>query len=324
MALTGNQLMSALHLTKLRELDLQTEAAAGRGAYLSAASGLVRVQNRLYVVADDELHLGCFQLLQGAQLPGELLRLLPGELPNGPRKRKKHKPDLEVLMRLPPFKSCPHGALLALGSCSTTRRARGVLLPLAASGAIADAPLIIDTSELYDALTQQFVELNLEGGFVVGDQWCLLQRGNKRDAVNALIRFELSDVLNCLQECLSNVVSGEASLPGLTSTAIEIVDLGSVDGVPLCFSDGCALPDGSWLFTAIAEDTDSAYDDGACVAAAVGLMDAQHRLQWLRNVTPRYKIEGIECLVTDDGLQLLLVTDADDAGTPALLLTASV
>ena len=83
-------LMSAmLPFTRLRELDLVAGSGPDRPAYLSSASGLVRVGDELYVVADDELHLGCFSI--DATTPGSLLRVFPGDLPDGVKKRKKKK-----------------------------------------------------------------------------------------------------------------------------------------------------------------------------------------------------------------------------------------
>jgi hypothetical protein len=79
--------------------------------FLSAASGLVRVGERFYVVADDELQLGMFTA--GSAAPLRLVRLFEGELPAGARKRKAVKPDFESLLRFPPPRS-PGGALLVL------------------------------------------------------------------------------------------------------------------------------------------------------------------------------------------------------------------
>ena len=65
-------------LTKIRELDLLVAPAAGRPLHLSAASGLACVNSFIYVVADDELHLGVFR--KGKREPGRLIRLLEGAL----------------------------------------------------------------------------------------------------------------------------------------------------------------------------------------------------------------------------------------------------
>ncbi|MGC3981703.1 MAG: hypothetical protein QM808_10605 [Steroidobacteraceae bacterium] len=303
---------ATLSLTELRTLNLQAGSDAHRPAFICAASGLVRAGRHLYVVADDELHLGVFDSRGDA--PGELLRVFPGDLPDKPKKRKKHKPDLEVLMPLPAFTGYSHGALLALGSGSTERRCRGVLLELNARGEV-HAPRILDASALFAGLKQHFAVLNLEGGWVTGNELCLLQRGNKGGSPNAVIRLDLQPFLGALAH-------GDV-LPELLPLAIHAVQLGEISGVPLCFSDACSVP-GGWLFSAVAEDTDSAYADGQCVGAAIGMMDAQHRLQWLKRVSPAYKIEGIEVQQGADALQVLLVTDADAVDIPASLLSTHI
>ena len=115
-----------LSLLKLRTLDLEAPSGAGRPLHLSAASGLVRAGAFLYVVADDELHLGVFRT--GSSAPGRLIRLFHGELPQPPAERKAKKPDLEALTVLPASTDCHYGALLAVASGSKPRRRRGVLL----------------------------------------------------------------------------------------------------------------------------------------------------------------------------------------------------
>ena len=47
-------------LTKLRELNITAAATSGRPLHLSAASGLVCINSTMYVVADDERHIGVF------------------------------------------------------------------------------------------------------------------------------------------------------------------------------------------------------------------------------------------------------------------------
>lgn len=301
-----------LNLTRIRELTLQEPTAPDRPAWLSAASGLVRVGAYLYVVADDELHLGMFSSLDAG--PGRLLRLLPGELPRGLKKRKKHKPDFEVLLRLPPFAGYGHGALLALGSGSTQRRCLGSLLMLKPDGAVQGEVRVIDATPWFEQLTRDFDELNLEGAWVSGQHLCLLQRGNK-GSINAVLHFHLDDFLNALSS---------GTIPALPTRSVHEMQLGYIEDVPLCFSDGCALPDGDWLFTAVAEATDNAYADGAFVGAAVGRVNAQQQLVWLKQVTPSCKIEGIDVVQQADGQQVLLVTDADTVHVPALLLSAEL
>lgn len=296
-----------LHLRKIRELNLELPTSPGRPAHLSAASGLVQAGNRLYVVADDENQLGIFST--DPSVPGELLRLFPGTLPNSKKKRKAHKPDLEALCRLPPFGDYLHGALFALGSGSRRKRQRGVLLGLDVGGEVSEPPRIVDLSALFAEASKELSELNIEAAVVLEDRFRLLQRGNKGAGENACIDFDLSGIL----EALSHGDSLDAQ-----PISVQRHDLGEVDGVPLCFSDATALPSGAMIFTAIAENTASSYDDGPCRGSAIGLMQDEE-LRWLEQLDEPLKVEGVSSRVEDDRVRLLMVTDADDASTPASL-----
>jgi hypothetical protein len=305
--------LAALLLRRLRELNLDAASAPGRPGYLSAASGLVVTGGELYVVADDELHIGRFPLTGPA--PGTLQRVFGGELPAGRKLRKKRKPDLEVLALLPASEWCAYGALLALGSGSRPTRCRGALLPLDAQGH-AGAAVEIDAAPLFMALEREFGVLNLEGGWVQGPSLYLLQRGNRGSAVNAIAEFEL--------EALNGALHRERVLQPAPPLRVCEFSLGKREGVPLGFTDGCALDDGGWLFSAVAEDTADAGEDGEFVGAAIGRVDAGHQVQWLRDVDPPFKIEGISAAPIGAALHLLLVADADDPAVPSSLLAATL
>ena len=300
-------------LTKIRELDLSAATAAGRPLHLSAASGLVCLESFIYVVADDELHLGVFRMADSA--PGHLIRLFDGALPNSKPDRKQQKPDLEALTLLPAFGEYPHGALLALGSGSRRNRRMGALLGLDGQGAVRGAPHIVDLSPILAPLEDEFPALNIEGAVVSGDELRLFQRGNKRHAENALIRFQLSVLLDTLS-------SGRAG--AIKPSAIDLYDLGHIDGIPFCFTDAAVLPDGDMVFIAVAEDTDDAYSDGPCAGAAIGIVDNNGHLRRLRRLDRPYKVEGVDARVDGDVIRLLLVTDADDADIAAGLFSATM
>jgi hypothetical protein len=285
----------------------------GRLAFVSAASGLVRVGPQLYVVADDELHLAQFSLQQDK--PGQLIRLLDGELPQPPKQRKKLKPDLEILTLLPPDELCPQGALLALGSGSKQRRCRGVLAPLDANDQLTGPMRILDASVLFTEIATHFTQLNLEGAWRNGNELCLLQRGNKGGSPNAVIRLDL--------EVFRLAIGSGDVLPAIKPLSIQTLQLGELAGVPLSFTDAVALPDGRWLFSAVAEDTDDAYQDGACIGAAIGMAD-RNQVVWIKPVLPTCKIEGIEVIRRANDCEVLLVTDADDAAVPAQLLSTRI
>ena len=303
-----------LHLEKIRELTLRSAPGPGRPRHLSAASGLVHVGDVLYVIADDEHQLGVFSA-EGSE-PGSLLTVLPGRLPHATSQRKAAKADLEALTRLPALPGFPYGALLAVGSGSRPNREAGALIELDA-WEVADEPAIqVSLRGLYSTLRARLPALNVEGAFTTAEHFCLLHRGNKRDSTNACIRLPLRAALEAL---------AEGRTPGATAPLdMRTFDLGAIRGVPLCFTDGAALPDGRFVFTAVAEDTDDSYDDGPCLGAAVGLVDVDGRVCMLEHLEQCHKIEGVAARLDDGIIRLLLVTDPDDPRLPAEVLTGTL
>jgi hypothetical protein len=303
-----------LRLDKLRELTLRTAPGPGRPRHLSAASGLVRVGDRLYVVADDELQLGVFSV-NGSE-PGELLTVLPGRLPDAKLQRKAAKADLEALTRLPALPGFPYGALLALGSGSKPNREMGALIELDAWDVAREPAIPVSCTELYAALRTRLPALNIEGAFTTSEHLCLLHRGNKGDSTNACIRLDLPAALDAL--------AGGSSLGTGMPWDISTFDLGAIRGVPLCFTDGAALPGGHFVFTAVAEDTEDSYEDGPCVGAAVGIVDADGRVSVLERLEHCHKIEGVDAQLDGSAVRLLFVTDADDPDVPAVVLATTL
>ncbi len=300
---------------QIRELNLTHGTSESRSSFISAASGLVKVNNLLYVVADDEHHLGVFSTDHVG--PGELVRLFDGTLPDNAKLRKAQKPDLETLLLLPPLAGFPHGALLAMGSGSKPNRDTGVLLGLDAVGNtlwnINAAPRLIDLSLLYDAIRAEVDDLNIEGAVIADGRLILLQRGNKGGA-NALI-------VCALDSFIDDLVAHTA--PRLrVAPLVRAVELGDIDGVPLSFTDAAGLPGGNLLFTSAAENTDNSFDDGACSGSAIGIVDANGNVAMIERLDQPYKVEGVTATMQADGIHLLLVTDADDESKPACLLSA--
>ncbi len=291
---------------KLRDLTLAAPSAAGRPAYLAAASSLVVVGSRLYVIADDELHLGVFPTQGDAE--GTLIRLLDGELPDGEKKRKRRKPDFEAQVRLPEFAKYPHGALLALGSGSRDNRSTGILLALNAKGFIAGAPRVLDLSRLFAPIDKAFDDLNIEGAVVFGQYLVLLQRGNKGNAGNALVSLDLHAFLRAIER---------DDRPDALLFTVTPVELGSIEGVPWGLTDASVLSDGRIAFTAVAENTDNSFDDGPCIAAAVGILSRTAQVERFELLSPTLKAEGLHATLTGDHLHILLVTDDDDPTRPA-------
>lgn len=298
--------MPPLQTTFLRDLLVDARAHPRGQPHLSAASGLVRAGRLLYLVADDEHHLGVLDAgLQGAV---QLQRVRAGDLPADKARRKRMKADLEALALLPAGAGWPQGALIALGSGSRPNRCTGFLLPLAADGSLLGAPCTFDLSPLYRPLQARFADLNIEGAFADATAFHLLQRANRGHAGNACISYPLDDFLAWM--------TGTArTLP--TPLRVTPFDLGDVDGIPYGFTDATPLPGGGWIFSAVAEDTQDSYADGRCAGAAIGRVSAQGQLQVVQPIAGSPKVEGIAWM--EPG-RLLLVTDADDPGTASQLL----
>ena len=295
-----------LTYTEVCKLSLDPATHPRGRRFLAASSGLVRMGRRHYVIADDEQHLGVFDPASGG--PVQLVRLFDGDLPESAKKRKKKKADLETLLLLPPLPRCPGGALLTLGSGSRPNRRRGALLGLDAVGALLGQVRVIDLEPLYASLGRRFDEVNIEGALIADDDLMLLQRGNK-GGPNATVRFAWREVEPWL---LGDV--DKAPEPRV----VREYDLGQADGVAFGFTDATALPDGDgWLFSAVAEDTDNAFDDGACNGAAIGIVGGDGALQTMQDLAPRRKVEGLEARLVQGKVMVGMVTDADDPDQPA-------
>jgi uncharacterized protein DUF6910 len=255
-----------------------------------------------------------FQTSGGA---GELIRLFPGELPNVPGQRKALKPDLEALVRLPGFSGYPYGALLALASGSRPNRRTGVILELDASGRIVGEPRLCPLAPLYVPLEKRFPALNIEGAVVLQDELVLFHRGSKALSDSALISFPLREILRA-------VALAPAIFPPVPATRIRTFGLGAIEGAPLSFTDGAALPDGRIVFSAVAEKTEDSYRDGPCLGSAIGIIGTDGRVQFMQPLEPTEKVEGLSATVEGERMHLLLVTDADDARVPARLFSAEI
>ena len=302
-----------LDVRVLRELTLEPATHPRGIGHISAASGLVRIGDRYCVIADDEQHLAVFESTGAG--PGRLIRLFDGDLPASPKRRKAAKADLEAIAVLPPHASWARGAVVAIGSGSRPQRERAVLIGIDESGGLTTAPPCqIDLAPLYAILRARLGTLNIEGAFACGDDFILLQRGNQA-LTNACIRYRLDAFVRWCADPLR---------PAPTPHSIDLTDLGNAQGVPLTFTDGAAVGDGSWVFSAVAEDRDDSYDDGPCVAAAIGVCGSDDVVRSLELLEPTRKVEGIEARVVGTTVILTLVTDADDPDHPAELGTTQV
>lgn len=299
-------------LAVARSLTLQATASSGRPRAVSGASGLVVTPSAFFVIPDDSHHLAVFPR-RGAR-PGRLVRLFAGDLPRNFDQRKAQKPDLEALTLLAPEGREGGGTILGIGSGSTPSRARGFMLELDPDGKPKGKPKGVDLGPLYRCLGKRVVDLNVEGAAATKDQLVLLHRGNGARARSAVIRLDLAKVRTALQR--------RGALGADAVISVRAVNLGSLNGVRLGFSDASALPDGRIAFSAVAERTDNPYDDGECAGSAVGILEADDSTKVIGRIEG-HKVEGIHARVTGSRLELLMVTDADDPNRPSPLLRAT-
>lgn len=263
---------------------------------IAAASGIVCIEQSLYVIADDLLALAVYDL-QGVRR--QSIALLPGELPDEHAARKAAKPDFEALL------SMPDGSVLALGSGSTERRQRGVWVQDLAA---VPNSCVIDSSELYVALARELPELNIEGGTVFGSHLYLCSRGNGARHDNALVKLDL--------ECVMASLQTQQRLTADSVLSIQRVQLPELDGVALSLTD-LTVHDSRLVFAAAAEASANTYDDGACAGSVVGELSSDATATKLVTIATDLKLEGI-CSAGPS--KLYAVADADDAHARAPLL----
>jgi hypothetical protein len=301
--------LGPLALRKLRDLDLKEPSAPGRPAHLSAASGVARRGDFVYVIGDDELHIAVFRLSSSA--PGSLRRVLSGDLPNDAHERSGAKPDLEALTLLPPFEGHPYGALLGLGSGSAPQRSRGFAWALAADGSLAGEPAELDLDPLFELLRDHVAELNIEGAATMGDRLWLLHRGTSQDGFNLVAELSLERLMHSLRD--------DRRLDAGELENIRRYELGDIEGVELTFSDATPIADQLVVFTASAEG-----DDGRIRGSVVGTLRLDGSVQRLRTIDRRWKVEGVHATIDAGVLDFMFVCDQDDPAEPGPLLSATM
>lgn len=290
-----------MKLNHLRDLTVESPLASGH-AFVSAASGIVVRENRLYVVADDAHCLAVFAL--DGDRPGELITLIEGDLPSDKADRKRAKPDFETLVEVP---GASGDRLLALGSGSTAQRMRGAITGLGDAGEQSRARPI-DLRPLFAALEPLVPEINVEGAVLAGDGLLLFNRGNMRSPASHVLEAPLGAVL--AGGPVKALVRAELALP-------------VVSGVPLNVTDACRLPDGRILLSTVAEETEDNYADGDLMGAAIVELDAEFAVAAIHPLDPPLKVEGIAIREIASGPELLCVNDADEPSEPSALYTGA-
>jgi hypothetical protein len=281
------------------------------GTPVTAASGIAPLGDGWLIARDDATFAGWRRA--GGVTRVRVLPPVEGHDAFSEARGTKHlKPDLEV--------ACPTEvdgapAALLLGSGSTARRMRGVLVRLAAGSPAVRAG---ELGPLYERVAGRLGlpmdHLNLEGASRHGDVLRWFNRGNLAAGVR-------SGSVDVPLEALVAAVLGRTDAGSVPVERPQFYDLGEVEGVGLAVTDAVALPGGQVLISAAAEDTPNAVDDGPVAATALALVDGTTVLA----VAPIpevdghvHKVEGLALREVRGGeVHLLAVVDDDDPDTPS-------
>ena len=301
-------------IRKVHELTIGSSNRDKHPDHIAAASSLVRHAGLLLVVADDELSLAIFD--EDDLGDGHLMDILEGRLSADEDEKQENKPDLESLALLPAFGEFEHGALFAVGSGSSDKRMRGALVPLGRDGHPIDDPRPVDLSELYAGLSRDLKDLNIEGCAALGDTFYLAQRGNSDDSEDALIALDWTGLSERL---------GQDRPPSPDAvTGMKTYDLGKLRDVDLSFSDLSPIEDGRLAFSSSAEASGKDGGDGKIVGSALGILRPDGDIEYHEPVDEVVKVEGMDARLGDEGVEILIVMDADDPAHPSPLLGATI
>lgn len=301
---------SVIRPRRLRTLLVEPQRHPRGQPHVSSASGLVLAGGFACLVADDENHLLLLERDRIGSAPLNFMCLAEGELPEDAVARKRLKRDLETLLLLPASTTSP-ALLVALGSGSTMQRDFAYALELDAGGCPHGEVRRVSLTALYGPLRDALGEINIEAGLVQEGGLTLIHRANSAAAFNALLTVPLADMHALLRN---------PSSPLALKPCIVPLDLGALDGVALGITDAARSPQGGWVFSAVAEDTSNAYDDGVCVGSVLGEFDAAGRLIRMQRIEGGLKVEGVAFASASE---LWLATDADDPAKPSALYSVA-
>jgi hypothetical protein len=294
------------------------DPALDRPAHVRAGSGLARVGRHIAVIQDDANFVA---LVDPATA---LARAVP--LPEGPggqrqfgddRGNKHLKLDLEACVTVP---TADGELLIAFGSGSSPRREHVAVLS-ALEGetprvALHHVPALY--AALRDARAFAGSEMNIEGAVYADGVIRLFQRGNgaSRDGghpVNATCALDWAALRTHL---------GDARADPPRPHDVVQFELGTLDGLPLGFTDA-AFSNDVVFFSAAAEDSPDVTRDGVVAGSILGVVDQTGGTRWARlhdhDGGPfRGKVEGVlvDPVARD---RLSVVVDQDDPGAPSEL-----
>ena len=288
------------------------DEASDRPAHVRAGSGLAPVPEGLIVIQDDSNFLALIDPARPADA-----RAIP--LPAGPDGRRqfgdsranKHlKLDLEACVAI----GGPFSVVVGLGSGSTAARESAVIVR-GWNREAADVR-VVRAERLYESLRGQASfagsEMNIEGAVLIDGSLRLFGRGNGAataalQPVNATCDLPWAELLQYLE------VPDEHPAPRPLN--VNQYALGDLEAVPLGFTDAACWED-RVLFTAAAENSPDAVQDGPVTGSVIGVISPSGGVGWTPIVDEsgsllREKAEGL-ALARPDASEVWVIADADD------------
>lgn len=313
----------ALAVRVLRSVPLRyadgADPSLDRPAHVRSASGLAWVDGALAVLQDDANFVAIADPSTGLCTP---VTLPAGE--GGLRQfdslrgNKRFKLDLEACTAVPTIDG---DTLVAFGSGSTARREGIVIVHGIGNG----APRVerVHAPAFYAALraSADFAgsEMNVEGAAYHAGRIHLLNRGNGAPSAD---RQPADGACSVDWAELRAYLDHPADRPSPIPEHVVRYELGTIAESLLTFTDAAWIGD-RLAFTAAAEDSPNAVDDGPVTGSAVGWIDGDGAatlglLVDAAGAPLAEKVEGVA-----PGLRpgtLLLCTDPDDPRAPSNLL----
>lgn len=251
---------------------------------IASASGLELINNRLYIIGDDTKYL----FVLDTDFNGiDQLELFESDKNGADRIAKKYKPDLESIAHI---KINELDYLLILGSGSKENRDHGFLVCISETDNSKTDVQKVDFKLLYDFLRadDKIVKngkLNIEGAASDERFFILLNRANKKGN-NAVLVFETGQILALLSKKSDT----------LPKPKVQVYDLPEINNVPSGFS-GAYIFENKLFFTASAEDTSDAVEDGNVAGSLIGFM------QILAEENPENRVSEIvaSAIITESG-----------------------
>jgi hypothetical protein len=302
------------------------DEATDRPAHVRAASSLTWVGDRVALVQDDVNFVALVDPVTGLAdaitLPSGKDDLRQFDVGRG---NKKFKLDLEAMTRVP---GASGTTLLAFGSGSKKRRENVLMLRFAGRGArlTPGEPSLVALPDLYAALRAASAfagsDMNVEGALYLDGMIRLFGRGNG-EASDELHPVDATCDLDwrLLQAHIAS--PGERPLPEIKR--ITQYDLGDIDGVAFGFTDAISVGRTVVMYSAAAEASPDASEDGEVGGSALGVIPNDRRLaaRWAPVVDERGKhfagkVEGL-VLHPRDRTRALVVIDVDDHTRPSEL-----